>query len=267
VSASQAARLGATNLAVHSILMTTAGIFYNIPLGIATAASIRIGQFLGGGRGDRAKDMSRLALVLNSIFPLVSGALLVGVFNHAWVGLFTKDQEVLTRAAETMPIMMLYLFTDHVKCVCMAILRGCGRAPITVYGNTLSCWVVGFPMAYILVFNPYQFKLYGLWTSMSAAWATASVVYFIVIYRTDWSEEVDSARQRNERSLAAGESQPREQDKLASDAQRDAEADAADSVASRTSSHMRAPKHKHELVSGKNLSDELSEEELDDAQL
>lgn len=202
VSASMAARLGATNLAVHSIFMQTCTLAYAVPQGIATAAAISVGQFLGAGRGDRAKQIANLALVMHLIYPLIASFLLVGILRPYWGSMFATEEDVLASCAKHLPILILYLFFDHTKCVLMAVLRGCGRAPVTVWGNTLACWLVGFPMAYLLVFrNP--FELFGLWTSMSLAWATASMVYYCVILRTDWSFEVEQARQRTERSLAA----------------------------------------------------------------
>ena len=202
VSASMAARLGALNLAVHSIFMQTAGLFYMIPLGLATAASIRVGQALGAGRGDRAKDVAKLALMLHVAYPLVSATFLIVVLRPYWGSIFSSDDEVIQACSHYLPIMMLYLFFDHVKCVCMAILRGCGRAPITVYGNTLSCWLVGFPFAWLLVFHN-RFGLWGLWSAMSSSWLAASLIYYIVILRTDWTDQVEQAKKRTERSITA----------------------------------------------------------------
>ena len=203
IAAAMAARLGEANLAVHSIFMQTAGLAYMVPMGIATACSISIGQYLGAGRGDRARDITRLGLMLHVVFPLLCGAVLLFFLRNTWSLIFTSDQDVADICSSHLPIMALYFFFDHVKCVCMAVLRGCGRAPVTVWGNCLSCWIVGFPLAYLLVVSPGHLELWGLWTAMSAAWATASAVYCIVIVRTDWNQEVMDAKQRTLRSLQA----------------------------------------------------------------
>ncbi len=198
-----AARLGSTNLAVHAIFMQTASLFYTTPLGVATGCSITVGQFLGAGRGSRAKQFAHMGLVLNLVLSLSISSLLVFVFRPFWGHMFTEDTEVRERVEHHLPILFLYCIFDHLKCVCMAVLRGCGRAPITVTGNTLSCWLVGFPLAYILVFNPYKFELWGLWTAMSGAWLTACALYIGVILKTDWEQEVRDAKHRTERSIKA----------------------------------------------------------------
>ena len=46
-----------------------------------------------------------------------------------------------------------YGFWDAIKCVGMACLRGCGRPNITVWGNLISCLVIGYPMCILMTFG------------------------------------------------------------------------------------------------------------------
>lgn len=198
VSASAAARLGATNLAIQSVFMQTSSLLYMVPSGLATATSICVGQFLGARRGDRAHEIARLGMVMSVIHPLIAGLFLLAC-RSVWGRIFSSDEVIVDGSSHFMPILCIYIIADHTKCICMAILRGCGRAPITVYGNTLACWCVGFPAGYLLVFQA-DLGLWGLWTSTSMAWGTAALLYSIIITRTDWSAEVEQARLRTERS-------------------------------------------------------------------
>jgi hypothetical protein len=144
-----------------------------------------------------------MGLGLNCAVSIAESLSLILLLRGVWGSMFTDDAPVLAAVHSYLPVMLVYLFVDHLKCACMAVLRGCGRAPITVWGNILSCWIVGAPLAYVLVFRPYQFGLWGLWLGMSAAWLTACGIYSTVILRTDWGKEVEDARQRTERSKAA----------------------------------------------------------------
>lgn len=199
--AAVAARLGTELLATHSIFMSTATLFYCPPMGVATAAAMLVGQHLGAGRPNRARHVSWVALRIHALYGLGSGALLVLALRPVWGSFFTHDPAVVQSVRECLPIMALYLFFDHVKCVCMAVLRGCGRAPTTVWGNTLACWTVGFPLAFLFVLRLHT-GLVGLWGSMSASWLTACVLYVSVIARTDWKGQVADAARRMQRSMA-----------------------------------------------------------------
>jgi Na+-driven multidrug efflux pump len=97
--------------------------------------------------------------------------------------------------------MYFYGVFDACKCVCMGILRGAGRPGITVWGNALSCVLVGAPVCYWLAFVRRE-GLLGLWAGMSCAWIAATATYCCVIFaRTDWAAEVEAAARRNERAL------------------------------------------------------------------
>jgi MATE family multidrug resistance protein len=112
-----------------------------------------------------------------------------------WGKVYTDDPKVLSLFSSSFYIMWVYTIVDVIKCVGISILRGCGRPEITVYGNFLACILFGFPLAVLFVFE-FQWGLVGLWSAMCVAWLTCSLLYFTVIYKTDWNEEVEKARGR-----------------------------------------------------------------------
>jgi multidrug resistance protein, MATE family len=59
-----AGRLGAIELAAHSIALNLASITYMVPLGISSAATTRVGNLLGAGSAAAAERAARVALVL-----------------------------------------------------------------------------------------------------------------------------------------------------------------------------------------------------------
>jgi hypothetical protein len=140
---------------------------------------------------------SQLVTCLGVCFVHNTGALFTLGLRTTWPRVFSSDASVLDLASATLPILYLYSFWDATKCCAMGILRGAGRPGITVYGNTLACILVGFPLAYLLTFVQTT-GLWGLWGAMSTAWFAATTVYAIVIFRyTDWDEEVANAQARN----------------------------------------------------------------------
>ena len=197
VSAAFAGLLGGTRLAVHGVFMSSVGLWYTVPLGISNATAIMIGNQLGGGEAKNAALTARIAMMCCLVWGLGNGVLFTSFLRPHWIALFSDDPEVQRIATSSMAILLFYGLFDSSKCVLMSILRGCGRPLITVYGNVLSCWLVQFPLAYIFL-TKYHWGLVALWTSMTAAWATATLIYGLVMAATDWNDECKKALLRNE---------------------------------------------------------------------
>jgi Na+-driven multidrug efflux pump len=187
-----AARFSRSCLATHSIFLQTTAILYVVPLGFATGSAIAVGQMVGAGRGDRAWDVIKLSYVVHVCYPLFSGGILVIFLRHLWPSLFSSQEGVLAKAASTMPILLLYLFVDHTRCIGKSVLTSCGRSTATAYGHIFSCWIIGLPVIYLFCF-PLHMGLLGLWLGMSSAWLSATAIFVVLIFRTDWDLLVEKA--------------------------------------------------------------------------
>ena len=197
VSAAFAGLLGGTRLAVHGIYMSSVGLWYVVPLGVSNATAAMIGNQLGGGEAKNAALTAKIAMLCCLLWGLGNGILFTSFLRPYWISLFSDDPDVRQIAMSSMGVLFFYGLCDSSKCVLMSILRGCGRPLITVYGNVLSCWLVQFPLAYIFL-QRWQWGLVALWASMTAAWATATLVYGAVMAVTDWDDECRKALTRNE---------------------------------------------------------------------
>lgn len=161
----------------------------------------------------------------------------IGMFyRRQWASLFSSDLKVIDLAERTMWVMWLYTTCDALKAVGtlfsslfahsttlltrlpigMSLLRSCGRAMPTVVGNFFSCLIAGYPISWALGFPastlpsflfPFLFSiahfstlelgLFGIWVGMSFAWLCAGSIYGWILYRTNWQEECNTARERN----------------------------------------------------------------------
>jgi MATE family multidrug resistance protein len=182
--------------------MQTASFWYMVPLGMSVATSILIGQALGAGNAQEAKKIIRTAVLLHVCYGIFNGGLFVFALRDYWPKVFTTDQDVLSLAIKCFPIMWLYGFFDATKCLTMAILRGCGRPTVTVFGNFFACLVVALPLSLLFTSRYVNWGLTGLWLGMSLAWCVATICYTIVIIRTDWDQQVAEAQERTSRGMA-----------------------------------------------------------------
>lgn len=125
-------------------------------------------------------------MVLSLVYGLSVSLFMFFIGRHFWGSLFTHDQSVIQEIYDTAPIFSIYLFVDCPKCITLNVLRSIGRPAVTVFGNIFVMGCIIFPCSYYfgIVLN---YGINGIWGSMATAWASAAIVYFIVLYRTDWN--------------------------------------------------------------------------------
>eukprot|EP01113_Clastostelium_recurvatum_P035522 TRINITY_DN4965_c0_g1_i5.p1 TRINITY_DN4965_c0_g1~~TRINITY_DN4965_c0_g1_i5.p1 ORF type:complete len:609 (+),score=100.02 TRINITY_DN4965_c0_g1_i5:80-1906(+) len=195
VNAVIASRLGDVPLAAHAILANVASLWYSAPAGMASATTALVGNSLGAGEPERAALYARIGYGLQLVFSIVNGGLGMA-YRNVLGKMYTDDEELIAMVAGMVWVMWIYGIVDSLKCVGMAVLRGAGRPTLTVYGNVISCIVIGYSLAYVFVFH-LHWGLHGLWLSMTCAWLVAMSIYGTVIARTDWNKEVQNATERN----------------------------------------------------------------------
>jgi len=190
-----AGNLGRVPLAVHATYLTTVQLWYRIPLGVAMATAVLVGQALGGERPAEAARTGREAMLVSIIYSVLNGGLFVLVLSASWLRLFSTDQEVIDLGARQMWILWIYGFWDSIKGVLIGVFRGSGRPMITVYVNIVGCLLIGLPLGFALAFHT-SLGIVGLWLGISASIAVASVSLFVLMHRTDWTHQVHLAKLR-----------------------------------------------------------------------
>jgi MATE family multidrug resistance protein len=101
------AYLGNTQLASYSIIMSTASLFYTVPMGLSVAASNRIGNQLGNGKSNAARLTAYGSIILSLFFGLCNSAILT-ICRNVWPYLFTDDNLVASLVSKLLPIVALY---------------------------------------------------------------------------------------------------------------------------------------------------------------
>src|SRR6202140_5457089 len=85
------ARLGPVPLAGHQIALNTVAFTYMVPLGISSAAAVRVGQAIGRKDPRAAGDAGNTAIFLGAVF-MIGASIALLVFPRAIARMYTPDE-------------------------------------------------------------------------------------------------------------------------------------------------------------------------------
>ncbi|QEH35278.1 Multidrug resistance protein NorM [Aquisphaera giovannonii] len=152
-------------LAAHHIVLDVSSVTFMIPLGLASAGAVRVGQALGRGEPAAAGRAGWTALVLGVGFMAASGtvmALVPGVL----ASLFTTDPDVIGRASTLMLVAAAFQLFDGLQGVSTGTMRGAGDTHTPMVVNLVAHWVIGLPLGYLLGFI-FGYGVVGLWVGLA----------------------------------------------------------------------------------------------------
>lgn len=158
-------RLGAVTLAAHQLALSTVYTTYMLPLGISSAAAVRVGQRLGRGEPGQAARAGWTAVALGAAVMSVSAVLLVTA-PRLIARLFTPDLSVISGAATLLRIAALFQLFDGLQVVTTGALRGLGDTRTPMLCHFGGYWLVGLPTGLWLCFGR-NWGAPGLWTGLS----------------------------------------------------------------------------------------------------
>ena len=181
-------RLSAVALASNQIALVTVSTTFMMPLGISSAAAVRVGN--GLGRGDRraAARSGWMALALGAAVMSAAAVLLL-VAPRLIARLFTPAEQVIAGAATLLRIAAFFQLFDGLQIVATGALRGAGDTRTPLLCHFAGYWLVGLPLGAVLCFKR-GMGAAGLWVGLSAGLiliGTALVVF--------WRRHFKSAKQ------------------------------------------------------------------------
>lgn len=138
-------RLGGLPAAAHQIAINVASLCFMIPMGLAEATTVRVGNALGRGDGGglRRAVLAGMAIVLCTQ-ALSASVLLLG--NDLIVGFYTDDLAVATFAAGLLLYAAAFQFPDGLQVLSAGGLRGLGDTRVPMLLAALAYWGIGMPL-------------------------------------------------------------------------------------------------------------------------
>jgi MATE family multidrug resistance protein len=164
--------LGAAALAAHQVALSCAAFAFMFPLGLSTAASMRVSRAIGEGRREALRPIGFGALAMSCVFVLVFGAAF-GLAGEKIARLFSPDTAVTALAARLLLVAALFQLFDGAQVVCAGALRGLTDVKVPTIITFAAYWLLALPGGYF--FGVRGIGPLGVWIALAAGLAFAAV--------------------------------------------------------------------------------------------
>jgi MATE family multidrug resistance protein len=182
VATALAGRLEPVATASHQIALNIAAVAFMIPLGLASAGAVRVGNAVGARNPRGAAAAGWTVIAIGVAFMSLSGALFVAA-PLPLLGLFTNDAAVLALGSSLLGIAAVFQLFDGLQGVVTGTLRGLGDTRTPMVTNLAAHWLIGLPVGYWLCFLA-GWGAPGLWWGLSAGLIVAGIVLTTVWARS-----------------------------------------------------------------------------------
>src|SRR5690606_17487979 len=160
----------------HQVAITLAAMTYMMASGIASAATIKVGNAYGNKNPFRLQKFATVSYHLVLGFMIVA-AIIFAVFNQYLPFLISSDSVVIALAAQLLIIAGLFQLFDGSQLVGLGVLRGMGDVNIPTLITFVAYWIVGIPAAYVL--GVYlNVGVQGVWYGLSLGLLTSSILLY-----------------------------------------------------------------------------------------
>ncbi len=178
--------LGVSVVASHQVAINIASFFFMIPLGLAMAITVRVGNAVGRGdeRGVRYAGFCGIGLTL--VTQVVSAGLMLGL-PHVIAGLYTRDPRVIALAAQLIVLAGLFQFSDGIQVAANGALRGLKDTRVPMAITLFAYWIIGMPVGWWLAFH-HGMGARGMWVGLIAGLTVAALMLFTRFWRSAWKQ-------------------------------------------------------------------------------
>jgi MATE family multidrug resistance protein len=176
-----AGRLDPVSTGSHQIALNIASLAFMLPLGLSSAAAVRVGYAYGAGDRHRA--------VLAGWTALASGCVIMaalGLVFFFWpvplLRVFTSDQRIIDIGVGLLAIAAAFQLFDGTQAVATGALRGISETRMPMIVNVIGHWFLGLPVGYALCFR-FGWGVRGLWIGLSIGLVVTALVLTFVWWK------------------------------------------------------------------------------------
>lgn len=166
--------LGVVTLAAHQVAMTCVGTAFMVPLGMAMATTVRVGEIVGADERPRLHRVLSLSWLFAAGFMSAS-MLLFFFFGKPLAALFVADEGVISSAAALLLVAALFQLFDGLQVVSVSALRGVDDVAVPAWMAAFAYWGLAMPLGWY-----WGLKLgwgaSGVWLAMAVGLAVVALL-------------------------------------------------------------------------------------------
>lgn len=192
-------QLGTAAIAAHQVVLNYSGLVFMVPLGLAMALTVRVGQAVGRGDPAGARRVGLTGLGLCAAITLVSGTTTLW-FAEKIAAAYSGDADVVELCLALFRVAAWLQIGDGIQVAAAFALRGFKDTRVPLLINAANYWGVGFGLAYGLGIVLGQ-GAEGIWIGLTAAlWSAGAMLIarFLLICRRATAASVSLRPHRNE---------------------------------------------------------------------
>ena len=166
--------LGTVAVASHQVALQLAALTFMVPVGVAQATSVLVGQSVGRADPPGARRAAGAGILVGAGFMVVTAVLLLS-FPHTFARWFSDDAEVVAATALLLPIAGVFQVFDGLQVVSSGALRGVADTRVPMVLTLVGFWFVGLPLSAWLGFG-LEWGPPGIWWGLAAGIGAVSVL-------------------------------------------------------------------------------------------
>lgn len=166
--------LGTVPIAAHQIAINFSALCYMIPLGLAGAVTVRVGNALGRGMPEEALRASKAGVLMTLITQTLTASLMF--FAPVWIiSWYTNDTGIAALAVSLLHLAAIFQFPDGLQAAAAGSLRGYKDTRLPMVYTVIAYWLFGMPVGWWLTFRE-GWGAAGMWAGMIAGLGAAALL-------------------------------------------------------------------------------------------
>jgi len=184
-------RLGPLPSAAHLIAINFSALLFMIPLGLASAVTIRVGNAMGRGDPAAARYAGIVGLLIVVCLQCCNMTVMF-LFPSLIVGIYGGEAAVAGLAVSLLFYAGIFQLPDGIQVCAAGALRGLKDTKVPMFYNLIAYWLIGMSLGYYLTFEM-SLGPAGMWIGMIAGLTTGALLLTARFFRRT-SKLVEAAR-------------------------------------------------------------------------
>ncbi len=166
--------LGAVPVAAHQVAMNYAGLMFMVPVGLAGAITVRVGNAMGRSDPAGARRAGLVGMGIAVSFGTLSALVMFTV--PGWiVAMYTNVPEVSSLAVSLLFFAAVFQLADCLQASAAGALRGLKDTRMPMIYSIIAYWAVGLTSGWLLTFH-YGLGPKGMWIGIIGGLCLASIL-------------------------------------------------------------------------------------------